>query len=511
MKAVNLFILTRKIEYDTRALYEKALSNRDEEIKVRMEEIDMIQMIVDRFLSQQADPSVFENWFYSFTIPQIGKEFDLLKIGSDRIVNIELKSQEVALERIRRQLKQNRMYLKHICTNIYSFTAVGNPDGTVTLYRYEKDELFEASFDELLACISKVQEPLEDEIEKLFRPADYLISPINTPEKFLNGEYYLNNMQSAIKREIIAEIQNGKKLFGINGSAGTGKTLLLYDLAKELSGSYRICIIHSGILTGGHKLLDSMLENIDVVDAYSVSADTLTAYDIVCVDESQRLAEDKLDVLLETCEKGPVRACVFAFDDAQVLSKTEIRRDNPGRLRRIDGFYEQYLKIRIRSNPQMISFVRTLLRLYDIPRSPVDYSNVEVVYANDLGECLRILEIYQARGYTYISNIPAGENSKQGQSVRGSMNSGLIIGQEFDSVVQVMDHNFRYSEKGELVGKEYTDSDYLVAKMFYQNITRAREKMCIIVLNNRPLFEALLMIKEHKYTQLIREYVTEEC
>ena len=51
----------------------------------------------------KAKSYIFENWFYSFAIPQIGKEFDLIKIGKNRVtVNLELKSQNVYEEKIRK-------------------------------------------------------------------------------------------------------------------------------------------------------------------------------------------------------------------------------------------------------------------------------------------------------------------------------------------------------------------------------------------------------------------------
>ena len=40
-------------------------------------------------------------FFYSFQIPRLGKEFDLLQIKEDQIVNIELKSGVVSDEAIR--------------------------------------------------------------------------------------------------------------------------------------------------------------------------------------------------------------------------------------------------------------------------------------------------------------------------------------------------------------------------------------------------------------------------
>ena len=43
-------------------------------------------------------------FFYSYQIPRLGKEFDLLQIKEDQIINIELKSGVVSDEAIRRQL-----------------------------------------------------------------------------------------------------------------------------------------------------------------------------------------------------------------------------------------------------------------------------------------------------------------------------------------------------------------------------------------------------------------------
>ena len=49
-------------------------------------------------------------FFYSFQIPRLGKEFDLLQIKEEQILNLELKSGQVSDEAIRKQLIQNRYY-----------------------------------------------------------------------------------------------------------------------------------------------------------------------------------------------------------------------------------------------------------------------------------------------------------------------------------------------------------------------------------------------------------------
>ena len=77
------------------------------------------------------------------------------------------------------------------------------------------------------------------------------------------------------------------------------------------------------------------------------------------------------------------------------------------------------------------------------------------------------------------------------------MNSHQVIAQEFDQVVALIDNNLRYSEQGELEGKPHPNPDYLFPRLFYQNISRAREKLCLVILNNPDVFEKLLRVKEH--------------
>ena len=45
-----------------------------------------------------------------------------------------------------------------------------------------------------------------DEIENLFHPEDYLVSPFNSTEAFLKGEYFLTSQQDEIKKKIISAI-----------------------------------------------------------------------------------------------------------------------------------------------------------------------------------------------------------------------------------------------------------------------------------------------------------------
>lgn len=479
-------------------LYEKALSDRDEVAKVRKEEIDLIGVLVNNFIFHRVKGYYYEDWFYAFSIPQIGKEFDLLKISAENvIINIELKSQEVTFEKIEKQLIQNRYYLSHIASEIFSFTYMKCNDGIARVYKYENNSLKQTSIDELLHCVKQIEVARKGRIEEWFKPKDYLISPLNTPEKFIEGRYYLNKQQEQIKRSIEVSFKTKKCLWGIRGSAGTGKTLLLYDIAKSLSKNNKVCIIHCGLLNDGHKYINSHLDNVSVIDAKSISLELISCFDIICVDETQRLYKTSLDQILSVFDKKLIKGCIFSYDSAQALSKTEVRRNNPKRLNEIDGFNEEKLTERIRTNKEIFSFIRNMMRLYDKPKKRVDYKNIDILYANNIKESDKIIKFYRRKGYILITYTPSQYVSNSIDHYSGFVNSHQVIGQEFDNVMILIDNNFRYSSEGDLEAKEHPNPDYLFPRLFYQNISRTREKLCIVVIDNEEMFKNLLKIKNN--------------
>ena len=70
-----------------------------------------------------------------------------------------------------------------------------------------------------------------------------------------------------------------------------------------------------------------------------------------------------------------------------------------------------------------------------------------------------------------------------------------VIGQEYDKVMIMMDENFRYDKERRIQGKEHPNPDLLFYKLLYQAISRAREKLCILVVGNYKLFSDILNIK----------------
>ena len=498
MRAVNLYTLTRNVDQDMLAIFEKSISQREEKLRIRVSEIEIIKIIVKIFISLHADKKCFDNWIYSFSIPQISKEFDLLKIGKNGVtLNLELKEQVVDADRILKQLKQNRYYLANVAHTIYSYTYVQIDENHYKIYKLYNDNLIESSFEDIISDLANISEAVSEDIEKLFHPKDYLISPINTPDRFLAEEFFLTNQQEAIKKEVLDKF-NDNGLWGIQGEAGTGKTLLLYDVARSLSSAYLVCIIHSGILDKGHMMLNSKLSRVKIIEAKNATRVSLEEFDVVCVDESQRLYSSTLTDILDLYDGKLIKGCIFSYDYFQCLSKKEVKRNIPAKLRERCDFIEKKLSDRIRTNKVISSFIRTMLRLNDVSLKPMNYDCIDILYANNFQESDRLLKMYRDMGYKFITFTPSQFVSNGIDHYSDNTNSHHVIGQEFDDVVIILDNNFRYSEKGDLEGKEHPNPDYLFPRLFYQNISRARERLCIIVLNNPKMFRKLLQIKENE-------------
>ena len=123
MKSISIYAITRKQNLAQLSRMERQLSKREKPLKMREWELDSLKNLVDQLESRMPDVCGLR-FFYSFQIPRLGKEFDLLQIKEDQIVNIELKSGAVSEEAMRRQLLQNRYYLSVLGKPIRSYTYI---------------------------------------------------------------------------------------------------------------------------------------------------------------------------------------------------------------------------------------------------------------------------------------------------------------------------------------------------------------------------------------------------
>ncbi len=497
MKAINIYTYSR-IQEDMATEFENILSKRSKKLKVKPQEFYAIRSLVNMLLGIGVEIKDFENFFLSFTIEQIGKEFDLIKLDKDNLVlNIELKSEEVGVEAIQNQLEKNRYYLKHLAPDVrlYTFVETGKE-----LYKYTSKGFQLVGVEDLKDTMQLFQESLGENLESLFQANSYLISPLNSHQKFMYGDYFLTNQQHDIKKKIVDLILLNDKeyVLGITGKAGTGKTLLLYDIIKEIAErGENCCSIHSGILCDGHRILSAKWDNVTIFSAKELNGDgveNLKRYQFIFVDESQRIYSSTFEKIIKEVISES-KTVIFAYDYAQSLSITEEERNIPAKLQKIDGFTVYTLSNKIRTSKEIASFTRTMMNLNNRARGYMDYSDIDVLFANNIEEAKRLINLYDEKGYIFISYTQSMYYRNSIDLYPNNYDTHHVIGQEYDKVMIMMDKNFRYDKERRIQGKEHPNPDLLFYKLLYQAISRAREKLCVLIVENYKLFSDILNIK----------------
>lgn len=449
----------------------------------------------------------YDGYFVSYSIKQIGKEFDLLRFGDEVVLNIELKSElKIAnkLDKIKKQMEINHYYLNFLGKQIVVITYVEN-DGFF-VYDSATQSIRRIADGDVAEIIKKHKPNVAIDPDKEFVPSNYLISPFNSTEQFIDGAYFLTTSQQNVKTEIKEKIDtDGFAYFCITANAGTGKTLLLYDIAKDfIRSGADVVLIHSGKLNDGHRKLQETygwtIYSIASVNKISIN-NLLSPCSILLIDESQRISNEQMEWIIE-CSQQKQIPIVFCYDPKQYLRSGEDRD--------VQSYLEtkhpdipvcaKKLTTKIRTNKELASFITNL---FDIGKSKdhLDYSCVTIEYIANKNQLEKyIAYLYQERGWQPIKYTTSiySEDPFDSLAVISDKNAHDVIGQEFSKVVFVMDSNFRY-EGNRLMASRY--AYYSPKGMLYQITTRVVDELKIIVFNNPDLYVKLLEIKALDDTQ----------
>ena len=394
MKSISIYTLTRNQNIECLQKLERHLSGREYSLKMREWELDSMKELVKQLELQMSDVSSLR-FFYSFQIPKLGKEFDLLQIKEEQIINIELKSGVVSDEAIKKQLLQNKYYLSVFGKPILSYTYISSQKRLVKLTNH--DHIADADWEQLCSALQKDSADYEGKIEDLFQAELYLISPLTEPVRFLEKEYFLTSQQRDIERQILKRIRIEKSgYFIFSGLPGTGKTLLLYDIAMKLSAKrQRVCLVHCGESEEKWKLLHERLQRIDFLsDSQLNDGVQLKNYSGILVDEAHLLSLQELEILLELSRHQPV---IFSSDSEDMISPDEMDRSVMERIENLPQIQSFHLTNRIRTNAELSSFVQNIMHLPEKKRTR-NYPHVDVVYANEKKRNRKFVKgLYQAR------------------------------------------------------------------------------------------------------------------
>ena len=490
MKPTSLLALAqgfKTVPAPLRAAFEAQLAEREEPLDaVKEHEARSVIRLVEALQAHGASgPRPFEGFAFSFRIPQISSEFDLLKVCDGAVVDIELKIEDVGHDRIERQLTRNRYYLAPLERTTYTFTYVADEDA---LYELDEDGvLATVTMERLAQVLGSLGRPYEGRLEDLFRASNYLVSPLNDTDRFLGGSYFLTNHQAQIKASFKAACREAAGtrpvVFLVYGSAGTGKSLLLYDLAKSLEVTGRACIIHCGLLFEGHELLNARQDRFHIISAKGMEHIDLSPYGALLVDEAQRLWPSQLQRIVSYAVAHNL-PLYLSLGRRQVVAEGAVERDAERIVRALFAEVSVWeLSRKIRTNRALADFIRALFGMAGHPRK-VATRDVKVSSADGARGAQELVEAYRAEGYQFIAytDPTSGEPSLDEVDVDGCPCASEVVGQEFEKVVMVV--GARFSAKNAT----------LYRQLLFQGLTRARERIALVVLGNEKLLIQLLDI-----------------
>lgn len=427
-------------------------------IKPKAAELNTLEVFIDGIrqlnpYSPERVTRMMSACYFGFVIPQIGKEMDCLWIGNKTIVNVELKSQDVGEDAIKKQLVQNRQYMAPLNRDVASFTF---DSSTGNSYAVDVNgNLCSVTLKDIGTSIYKVhQEKMyEDDIEALFPPERYFSS--------------------------------------LTGGPGTGKSLLLYDIARTLKKiGWKVWIGHAGTLNEGHTTLINNGWQISYTrDMMSYDQNNksfvLKEADVYMIDEAQR-CYNLTSIVNEINKTG--KKCVFSYDAEQVMKDEEQKRNNAAYIESMTSGHTHVLTSNVRTNAAVYSFVKALFNKRD-QASKDTKGHVEITYCQTRGEACIMLRLLLDKGYRVPQFTPKqyGREDYFGLFPDTEPSAHEVIGQEFDDVAGMLSENMNYDATGKLV----SSSTYLYRedKMLYQILSRARRKIHLVIVNNPTMLE----------------------
>ena len=330
-------------------------------------------------------------------------------------------------------------------------------------------------------------------IDDRFNPSAYLVSPFNSPTNFLLGKYFLTSQQENVKRQILTLLgSNVSSVFvSLTGAAGTGKTLLAYDIVAELIRSGRTpLVVHCGKLNDGHQsLIEAGWKIISVKD---IAHHDLNGFGPILLDEAQRTRPQQFSsVVAHITSNGG--QCIFSYDRSQTLADYETNNDIGAQITAIPGISNFSLSEKIRTNKEIANFIKSFVNAHRGLKVK-DTGNIELVYFSNSDDASRHVASLDAKRWKVIKFTPSQYKNEHHETYSAGITSTShdVIGQEFDGVAVIVDKFFSYNHQGNLIytGRTY----YQPTKMLFQNMTRARSRLRLIIINNSQMLNACMRI-----------------
>lgn len=291
-QSINLTQLSASYQHTQAPEYLKQLVHT----MIREQELMGITRLIAHF------PAALPAWqavYVDYAVPPISKEFDMLLINAEgHIINIELKSDvHYDIEKIYKQLRNNRYYLTQVSQHVALFTYNSDLDRIYYLTDQDtldvidlQDERWQTSV--FYQAVMGFKSVAVADLDDVLRVADYLVSPFTQLARFLNGQYLLMQPQQQLQTELLATPTPG--IYAVKAATSVGQTLMIYDTVKILrEQGQQVLLVHIGALKsaqatlrlqyGWHILPERQFFK-------KLKRQRLQSYDVVIIADAQKLS-----------------------------------------------------------------------------------------------------------------------------------------------------------------------------------------------------------------------------
>lgn len=451
----------------------------------RKKELQNLYQFSEKLLPTLTNIPKADNYFIGYSVSiGITRQFDVLRFSTKKVVNIELKDcmPSDGLEAIRRQLIKNQLFLKVLGKEIISCTYIAD---TETIYMLTADDELSTIEVEKLGRLIPMDSLDINELESQ-QLTNFIISPYSETDRFVSHTYFLTDQQETKKNQIM---QSNSKKIGIIGRAGTGKSILLFDLAQTwVKKGKKVLVVFVGQLNNYSSISEKFGFEITPIRFMDSEKILEGEYDIVLVDEAQRLSIEQYSFFTNIETK-----IILSVDHLQIFHPSENDRNIEGEIEKNSNFEVVNLGKKVRTDKELADFINKLMDLSARNISPHDYNNISINYfessqvAKEFIDDKVIHDGWNSIEFTEYRTKSAGRLTKSMIS-RHSLSTHEVVGREYDKVIIVIDSLVRRSDDGKLIYMRNDRYPYLEMSLLLEGLTRVRSKLMLVVVNNADMY-----------------------
>lgn len=262
---------------------------------IRTQELTGMMQLVAHF------PAALPAWqavYVDYAVPSISKEFDILLLNAEgHMINIELKSDiNYDLEKIRKQLRNNRYYLSQVSQHVELFTYNSDLDRIYHLTTQDTLVAIDLQVDlwrtsAFYQALMGFQSVAVADLDEVLRVADYLVSPFTQLATFLKGQYLLMLPQQQLQADLLTTTAPG--IYAVKAATSVGQTLMIYDTVRNLREHGQVLLVHIGSLKSAQATLRRQYGWHILPERQffkKLNRQRLQLYDVVIVADAQKLS-----------------------------------------------------------------------------------------------------------------------------------------------------------------------------------------------------------------------------